>query len=126
MSEVKVHPVPPEWKKRAFIDDAKYREMYKRSVDDPQGFWGAEAKRIDWIKPFTKVKSTSYTAPDVSIKWFEDGTLNVSANCIDRHLAKRGDQTAILWEGDDPKESKAITYRELHRKVSRFANVLKS
>jgi acetyl-CoA synthetase len=125
MSEAKVYPVPPEWQKRAFVDDAEYRAMYQRSVDDPAGFWAAEAKRIDWIKPFTKVKNTSYKAPDVLIKWFEDGTLNVSANCIDRHLAKRGDQTAILWEGDDPKDSKAITYRELHAQVCRFANVLK-
>ena len=126
MSEAKVYPVPPVWKKRAFIDDAKYREMYQRSVADPEGFWAAEARRIDWIRPFSKVMNTSYKAPDISIKWFEDGTLNVSANCIDRHLAKRADQVAILWEGDDPKESKAITYRELHAEVCRFANVLKT
>jgi acetyl-CoA synthetase len=124
MSE-KLYPVPPEWKKRAFIDDAKYHEMYRHSVDDPEGFWAEQAKRIDWITPFSKVKNTSFAAPDVSIKWFEDGALNVSANCIDRHLARRADQVAILWEGDDPGESKAITYRELHREVGRFANVLK-
>ena len=100
MSE-KVYPVPAEWAKRAFVDDAKYRAMYQRSVDDPNGFWAEQAKRIDWIKPFTKVKNTSFNAP-VSIKWFEDGTLNVSANCLDRHLATRGDQVAIIWEGDDP------------------------
>jgi len=122
---VTVHPVPEEWKKRAFVDAAKYKAMYQRSVDDPDAFWAEEAKRIDWIKPFTKVKNTRYSAEDVSIKWFEDATLNVSANCVDRHLAKRGDQTAILWEGDDPNESKAITYRELHGHVCRFANVLK-
>ena len=103
MSEVKVHPVPAEWKTRAYIDNDKYLAMYKRSVDDPEGFWREQANRIDWIKPFTKVKNTSFKAPDVSIKWFEDGTLNVSANCLDRHLATRGDQTAILWERDDPK-----------------------
>jgi acetyl-CoA synthetase len=124
MSE-KLYPVPPEWKKRAFVDEAKYREMYKRSVDDPEGFWAEQAKRIDWIKPFSKVKNTSFAAPNVSIKWFEDGTLNVSANCIDRHLEKRGDQIAILWEGDDPSEHRTITYRELHREVCTFANAMK-
>ncbi len=126
MSEVTVHPVPAEWKSRAYIDKDKYREMYERSVDDPEGFWREHGKRIDWIKPFTKVKNTSYKAPDVSIKWFEDGSLNVSANCIDRHLATRGDQVAILWEPDDPKAAvRTLTYRELHRDVSVFANVLK-
>ena len=125
MSEVKVHPVPAEWAKRAFVDEAKYHAMYARSVADPNGFWAEEAKRIDWIRPFTTVKNTSFAAPDVSIKWFEDGTLNVSANCLDRHLATRGDQVAILWQGDDPAESRTITYRELHREVSTFANVLK-
>ena len=99
--------------------------MYQRSVDDPNGFWAEHGKRIDWIKPFTKVKNTSFDAP-VSIKWFEDGTLNVSANCLDRHLETRGDQVAIIWEGDDPNTSKKITYRELHREVCRFANVLKN
>jgi acetyl-CoA synthetase len=123
MSE-KIYPVPAEWAKRAWIDDELYRHMYQRSVDDPDGFWRDNARRIDWIKPFTKVKNTSFLPP-VSIKWFEDGTLNVSANCIDRHLAKRGDQVAILWEGDDPSEQRKITYRDLHREVSIFANVLK-
>jgi len=122
---VTVHPVPEEWQKRAFVDAAKYKAMYQRSVDDPDAFWAEEAKRIDWIRPFTKVKNTRYSAEDVSIKWFEDAALNVAANCVDRHLAKRGDQTAILWEGDDPNESKAITYRELYGHVCRFANVLK-
>ena len=125
MSEVKVHPVPAEWAKRAYIDEAKYQAMYRRSVADPDGFWADEAKRIDWIRPFTKVKNTSFAAPDISIKWFEDGTLNVSANCLDRHLASRGDQVAILWQGDDPAEHRRLTYRELHREVSIFANVLK-
>jgi acetyl-CoA synthetase len=125
MSE-KIYEVPADWKKRAFADDAKYQEMYARSVNDPNGFWGAEAKRIDWIKPFTKVKNTSFDTHNVSIKWFEDGTLNVAYNCIDRHLAKRGDQTAILWEGDDPKDDKKINYKELHAQVCKFANVLKA
>jgi acetyl-CoA synthetase len=121
----KVYDVPADWKRRAFIDDAKYTEMYARSIKDPNGFWGEQAKRLDWIKPFTKVKNTSYTG-DVSIKWFEDGTLNAAYNCVDRHLAKRGNQTAIIWEGDDPKDDKKITYKQLHAEVCKFANVLKA
>jgi len=122
----KMYDVPADWRKRAYVDDAKYKEMYARSVKDPNGFWGEQAKRIDWIKPFSKVKNTSYDPSNVSIKWFEDGTLNVCHNCVDRHLAKRGDQTAILWEGDDPKDDKKLTYKQLHAEVCRFANVLKS
>ena len=122
----KIYDVPADWRKRAYVDDAKYEEMYARSVKDPNGFWGEQAKRIDWIKPFSKVKNTSYDPSNVSIKWFEDGTLNVCHNCVDRHLAKRGDQTAILWEGDDPKDDKKLTYKQLHAEVCRFANVLKS
>jgi acetyl-CoA synthetase len=125
MSE-QIYDVPAEWSKRAFIDDAKYKAMYERSVSDPDGFWGEHAKRIDWIKPFTKVKNTSFDPHRVSIKWFEDGVTNVAHNCIDRHLAKRADQVAIIWEGDDPKDDRKITYRELHDEVCRFANVLKS
>ncbi len=126
MSET-VHPVPADWAKRAYVDRAKYEAMYTQSVEDPDGFWGEQAKRIDWIKPFTKVKNTSFEAPDISIKWFEDGTLNVSANCTDRHLEKRGDQVAILWEPDDPKApAHKITYREVHESVCKLANVLKS
>jgi acetyl-CoA synthetase len=121
----KIYDVPADWRKRALIDDAKYKEMYARSIKDPNGFWGEQAKRVDWIKPFSKVKNTSYTG-DVAIKWFEDGTLNASYNCIDRHLAKRGDQTAIIWEGDDPKDDKKLTYKQLHVEVCRFANVLKA
>jgi len=117
-------PVPAEWKARAFIDAAKYEEMYARSIADPEGFWRQQAARLDWIKPFTKVKNVSWDPDNLSIKWFEDGTLNVSANCIDRHLPQHADRIAIVWEGDDPKDSKSITYRELHGEVSRFANVL--
>ncbi len=91
---------------------------------DPGKFWGEHGKRIDWIKPYTKVKNASY-APNVSVKWYEDGVLNVAHNCVDRHLAKRGDQVAIIWEGDDPKDDKKVTYKELHAEVCRFANVLK-
>ncbi|MEQ8326770.1 MAG: acetate--CoA ligase [Parvibaculum sp.] len=119
-------PVPGEWKSRALIDDAKYREMYERSVSDPEGFWREEGLRIDWMKPYTKVKNTSFEPHNVSIRWFEDGTLNASVNCIDRHLEKRGDQTAIIFEGDDPSVDRKISYRELHDEVCRFANVLKA
>ncbi len=121
-----IYPVSAEWQTRAYVDDAKYKDMYKRSIDDPSGFWAEHGKRIDWIKPFTKVKNTSYDPKRVSIKWFEDGVTNVAMNCIDRHLAKRASQTAIIWEGDDPSESRHITYKELHEQVSRFANVLKA
>jgi acetyl-CoA synthetase len=126
MSDDKIYDVPADWRKRAYADDAKYQELYARSVKDPNGFWAEQAKRIDWIKPFSKVKNTSYDPHNVSIKWFEDGTLNACYNCVDRHLAKRGDQTAILWEGDDPKDDKKLTYKQLHADVSRFANVLKA
>ena len=102
MSE-KIYDVPAEWARRAWVDDAKYRDMYARSVNDPDGFWAEEAKRIGWIKPFNKVDNCSFAPGNISIKWFEDGVLNVAWNCIDRHLEKRGDQTAIIWEGDDPR-----------------------
>jgi len=126
MSEAKVYDVAPDWAQRAWIDAAKYRDMYRRSVEDPEDFWREEARRVDWMTPFTKVKNATFEHPDVSIRWFEDGALNVSANCIDRHLAKRADQVAILWEGDDPGEDRRITYRELHDSVCRLANVLKA
>ncbi|MBV9247532.1 MAG: AMP-binding protein, partial [Methylobacteriaceae bacterium] len=125
MSE-KIYEVPPEWRQRAFVDEAKYKDMYARSIADPDGFWGEHGKRIDWFRDFTKVKDTSFDRSNISIRWFEDGTTNVAHNCLDRHLAKRGDQTAILWEGDDPAQSRKITYRELHGEVCKLANVLKS
>ncbi len=121
----KVYPVPARWKKRAYVDDAGYRKMYADSIKDPDRFWAKQAKRIDWFKAPKKIKNTSYAWPKVSIKWFEDGILNVSYNCIDRHLKKRADQVAIVWEGDDPYYDKKITYRELHRHTCRMANVLK-
>jgi acetyl-CoA synthetase len=124
MPEGQVFPVPDTLARKAWVDAAKYQQMYERSVKDPEGFWAEHGKRIDWIKPYSKIKDCSYTG-NVHIKWFHDGTLNASANCIDRHLAKRADQTAIIWEGDDPNESKHITYRELHEQVCRLANVLK-
>lgn len=119
-----VYPVPEQTAKDALIDNAQYLEMYQQSVENPESFWGEHGKRIDWIKPFSKVKNTSYDYHNVSIKWFEDGTLNVAANCIDRHLATKGDQPAIIWEGDDPSESKIITYKQLSEEVNRFANVM--
>jgi acetyl-CoA synthetase len=121
----KIYAVPPQWKTRAYLDEAKYQEMYARSINDPKGFWAEQARRIHWFKPPTKIKNTSFDPHDVSIKWFEDGLTNVAYNCIDRHLATRGDQVAIIWEGDDPKTDRKITYRQLHEEVCRFANVLR-
>ena len=123
MSET-IYPVAAEWAARAWADDAKYQDMYKRSIEDPDGFWGEMGKRIDWIKPYTKVKNTSYAPENISIKWYEDGTLNVCANCVDRHVATRGDQVAIIWEGDDPTEDEKITYKQLLERVSKFSNVM--
>jgi acetyl-CoA synthetase len=122
----KVYAVPAEWASRAWVDEQKYQSMYKRSIEDPVGFWGEVGKRVDWIKPYTKVKNVSYGPGDVSIKWYEDGTLNVCANCVDRHLKTRGDQVAIIWEGDDPTVDQQITYRQLYERVCTFANVLKA
>src|SRR3569623_41430 len=119
-------PVPDAWKKRAHMDKAAYAAAYKASISDPDDYWGGEAARLDWIKPFTKVKNTSFDAANLHIKWFEDGVLNVSANCIDRHLEQRGNQTAIIWEGDNPSESKHIPYRQLHDEVCKMANVLRN
>ena len=122
----KIYPVSAEWAQRAFINEAKYKDMYARSVADPDGFWGEQGKRIDWMTPYTKVKNTSFGPGDVSIKWFEDGVTNAAFNCVDRHLPKRANQTAIIFEGDDPSDSRHITYQELHEQVCRFANVLKA
>jgi acetyl-CoA synthetase len=126
----KLYPVSPEWARRAHIDGPKYEAMYAASVQDPQGFWYEQGGRIDWFRPFTKVKNTSFGGPgtsgEVFIRWFEDGVTNVAYNCIDRHLEQRADQVAIIWEGDDPSESRKITYRELHREVCRMANVLRN
>ena len=116
MSEHKTYDVPAEWRERAIVDAAHYKDMYQRSIEDSEAFWRDEGMRIDWIKPYSKVKNTTYGPGEVSIKWYEDGTLNVAANCIDRHLEHHGDRIAILWEGDDPNDDAAITYRELPRK----------
>ena len=120
-----VHRVLPAAKKRALIDNDTYLKWYKQSVKNPEKFWGKHGKRIDWFKPYTKVKNTNFSGK-VSIKWYEDGVTNVAYNCIDRHLKKRGDQTAIIWEGDNPFDDKKITYNELYDKVCRLANVMKS
>ncbi len=120
-----VYPVPEEWSKKAWADNDTYLEMYEASIKDPQAFWAEQAKRIDWFKAPNKIKDISFGPGDVHIKWFEDGSLNASYNCLDRHLATRGDQTAIIWEGDDPNNDRKISYRELHEQVCKFANVLK-
>ncbi len=122
-----IFPVPDEWAENALISDDVYQERYAQSVSDPDGFWRGEAKRIDWIEPFTNVKDTSFHEADFRIRWFENGKLNIAANALDRHLDERGDQTAIIWEPDDPsKEGRTLTYRQLHADVCRFANVLKA
>src|SRR5215469_12085425 len=121
----KIYPVPAEWRQRAFISAAKYRELYARSLNDPDGFWGEMGRRIDWFTPYTKVKNTSFDPHRLVIKWFEDGVTNVAHNCVDRHLADHGEGTAIIWEGDDPADHKHITYKQLHAEVCKFANVLK-
>src|SRR5689334_15041848 len=125
MSE-KIYEVPAEWRRRAYINDGNYADMYARSISDPEEFWAEQAKRIDWMEAPTRIKNTSFAPDNVSIKWFEDGTLNLAYNCIDRHLPERANQVAIIWEGDDPKDSKEITYQELHDEVCRFANILRN
>ena len=124
--EVKIYPVKSNLSSNALIDNDEYLNLYDRSVADNEGFWSDMGKRIDWIKPFTQVKDVSYAKEDLHIKWYADGTLNACVNCVDRHLEKRGDQTAIIFEGDDPNVSRNISYRELYEEVCRFANVLKS
>ena len=126
MSAKDLYPVPEELAKTAWADKTSYQAMYRASIEDPEAFWGEHGKRIDWIKPYTEVKDVSYDKDDLHIRWFHDGTLNVSYNCLDRHLETRGDSTAIIWEGDDPNDDKTLTYRELHAEVCKFSNVLKA
>jgi len=126
MSQENLFPVDQAFAAKSHADKATYEAMYAQSIQDPDAFWGEQGKRLDWITPYTRVKNTSFDTHNVSIKWFEDGTLNASANCLDRHLATRGDQVAIIWEGDSPDEDEKITYRQLHERVCRFANALKS
>jgi len=125
MTTIKTYAVTAETASRAFIDAAGYEEMYKRSIEDNEGFWAEQAQRIDWIKPFTKVKDVSWAKDDVHIRWYYDGTLNVCYNCVDRHLETKGGDVAIIWEGDDPARDLKITYRDLHTRVCKFANALK-
>jgi acetyl-CoA synthetase len=124
--QTKLYPVTEEWARKAHLDEAAYQAMYQRSIHHPDEFWAEQGLRLDWFQPFNMVKNTSFEPGHVSIRWFEDGTLNAAYNCIDRHLEKRGDQVAIIWEGDDPSQSLSITYRELHQHVSRMANILRN
>jgi len=126
MSDNQLFTPSAEIAKHAHIDDAGYQAMYQRSITDSDSFWAEHGKRIDWIKPYSKISSVSYQKADLQIKWYEDGTLNAAANCLDRHLATRGDQTAIIWEGDEPDQHKHISYKELHAEVCRFANALRA
>lgn len=126
MSEQKTYPVKPEFADSAWINNDQYLQMYQQSIVNPEGFWREQAEnRIDWMKPFTKVRDVSFDDHNVFIRWFEDGTLNASVNCLDRHLETRGEQTAIIWEGDEPDQDRHITYRELHEEVNRFGNALR-
>ena len=121
-----IYPPAAAFAASSHADKATYEVMYAASIADPDAFWAAQGKRLDWMTPYTKVKNTTFEHAGVSIKWYEDGELNVSANCIDRHLATRGNQTAIIWEGDNPEDSAHITYTQLHAKVCKLANVYKS
>ncbi|RLM07579.1 acetate--CoA ligase [Gibbsiella quercinecans] len=125
MSQLHKHAIPSAITARTLLNPEQYQQYYQQSVQDPAAFWREHGKILDWIKPYTKVKNTSFDPGHISIRWFEDGTLNLAANCLDRHLATRGDQTAIIWEGDDPAQSKKVTYQQLHHDVCQFANVLK-
>ena len=121
-----IYPVNADVAARALIDEAGYDELYKRSIEDNEGFWAEQAQRIDWIKPFTEVKDVSFAKDDLHIRWYYDGTLNACYNCVDRHLETKGDDVAIIWEGDDPARDLTITYRQLHERVCKFANSLKA
>ena len=126
MSDKNLYEPSDRARNNSLINENEFREKYKFSLDSNENFWSEEAKRIQWIKPFTKVKDVSYELSDLHIKWFYDGSLNASSNCIDRHLDKKGDEVAIIWEGDNPNESKIITYKELYNEVCKFANALKN
>lgn len=121
----KVYPVAEDFAANAWADNETYLSLYQRSVDDPEGFWAEQAESLDWFKAPNKIKNTSFASSNVDIRWFEDGELNAAYNCLDRHLETRGDQPAIIWEGDDPGQDKTITYRELHAEVCRLSNALK-
>ena len=121
-----VFKVPENWSKNAYLNKNQYEKKYKVSLKDNENFWKKEGKRITWIKPYTKIKDVKYSKEEVKIKWYYDGTLNASANCVDRHIEKKGNKTAIIWVGDDPSNSKKITYKELHKNVCKAANGLRS
>lgn len=126
MSDIKTYPVNEYFTQRALLNEEQYKAMYQASIDDPESFWAEHGKRIEWIKSYSKIKDVSYVHDDVHIKWFYDGTLNPTVSCLDRHLETKGDQTAIIWEGDDPSQDATVTYRELYHKVCRLANALKA
>ena len=115
-----------DWKKKGLVNKKSYEKKYNDSIKNNDNFWKKEGKRITWIKPYKKIKDVKYSKTEVRIKWYEDGTLNASANCIDRHLKNKKNKTAIIWVGDDPKETKKISYKQLHKEVSRTANGLKN
>jgi len=117
-----IFKVPKKWARGAYVDKSHYEKKYKLSIKDNEGFWKKEGRRIDWIKPYSKIKDIKYSKTDVKIKWFYDGTLNASANCIDRHLKDKKNKTAIIWVGDDPENSKQISYKQLHMNVCKTAN----
>jgi acetyl-CoA synthetase len=125
MTHYDIHPVPAEWKERTYLNNDQYLNMYQQSIEDPELFWAEQGKRLDWFQPYTQIKDVNYAADDLHIKWFYDGVLNVCHNCVDRHLADKANDVAIIWEGDDPADDKTLTYQELHSQVSKFANVLK-
>ena len=125
MSNEPIYPVPDAFARQANLTPERYKDMYARSISDPEGFWGEQGRRLDWMTPYSKAKNVSWEEGDFNIEWYADGVLNVSANCLDRHLESSGDKPAIIWEGDSPGVSITLTYRELHVKVCRFANVMK-
>ena len=124
MSDLDIHKPSKKAISRAHINENEYNEMYAQSINENENFWRKHGEIIDWIKPYTKVRDVSYSPEKVDIKWFYDGTLNASANCLDRHLKNKKDDVAIIWEGDDPSEQRIITYKELHSEVSKFSNAL--
>jgi acetyl-CoA synthetase len=126
MSDIKTYKVQEHFGLTSLLNNDEYEALYKRSIEDSEGFWAEQGQRIDWIHPFTQVRDVSFDEHHVDINWYKDGTLNASANCLDRHLVTRGDQTAIIWEGDEPTDDRHITYKELHSEVCQFANALKT
>ncbi|CCQ09548.1 Acetyl-coenzyme A synthetase [Pseudoalteromonas luteoviolacea B = ATCC 29581] len=120
-----IYPVPEAFKNNALVDNDRYNELYQQSITDPEAFWAQQGKRLDWFKPYTKVKNTSFDKGHINIKWYEDGELNVSYNCIDRHLKRKANKVAMIWEGDNPAQSENITYQMLHDEVAKLANGLK-